>query len=566
MQRAHSALRVALAAAWLPAAAAAQTPRFVDATAASGIDLVTWSGSVEKPHILESTGNGVLVLDYDGDGFEDLYFVAAYRLPRRQDGDRDPGERSALYRNQGDGTFLDVSARAGVAARVYGNGGCVGDVDGDGLPDLYVTAFGPNLLYRNQGDGTFRELGEAAGVADGRWSLGATLFDADGDGDEDLYVGNYVEASWDDVLAARRTRMWRGKVAVMDGPRGLPESANGFYRNAGDGTFGDATAAAGLEPGPGPGGAGYSMAVAAFDYDGDGDLDLYVANDSTANRLYRNRGDGVFDEVGVAAGVAYNADGRAQGSMGVGVGDYDDDGRLDLAVTNFAHDAYTLYRNLGDGQFEDVSFATRVALPTFVPLGWAALFLDAEGDGDLDLFFANGHIYPQVDDDPSLEESYRQPDQLLVNEGGLFRDLGLAAGDVATAAQSSRGAVTVDLENDGDLDLVVSHQDGRPSVLRNEGFAGHWLELATAVDGHAAPAVRWTVTTLRGSQIRAPGSGGGYVSQSDRRAHFGLGAAARAERVEARWVGGVRRAWRGVPADRVVVVPSPAGSGGGAWR
>jgi hypothetical protein len=371
-------------------------PRFVDRSEAAGLSIVTYSGSAEKNHILESSGNGILVLDYDSDGYPDLYFVAAHRLGSPPDAQRE--ERSALYRNNGDGTFADVTQAAGVAARVYGHGGCVGDVDADGLPDLYLTAVGPNILYRNNGDGTFTDISERAKVGDDGASIGATFFDADGDGDQDLFVANYLDATWEEILAARRTRRWQGRVEVMDGPKGLPESRNTFYLNTGDAIFQEATEASGLAVG----GRGYSMGVASFDYDNDGDVDLYIANDSTPNRLYRNRGDATFEEVGTLTGSAYNSDGRLQGSMGTHFGDYDGDGWFDLVVTNFARDYNTLYRNLGGVFFQDDSFLSHLAAPTYKTLGWGALFVDVDNDRDLDLFFANGHIYPQVDDDPSL--------------------------------------------------------------------------------------------------------------------------------------------------------------------
>jgi hypothetical protein len=436
---------------------------------------------------------------------------------------------------------------------VYGQGGCVGDVDADGRPDLYLTAFGPNLLYRNRGDGGFAEVGAAAAVDDRRWSIGCTFFDADGDGDQDLFVGNYIEASWEEVAASRRTRMWRGKVPVMDGPRGLEESPNTYYSNDGDGRFRVATAAAGLARG----GLGYTMGVASLDHDGDGDMDLYLANDSTPNRLYENAA-GAFEEVGAWAGVAHDANGRVQGSMGVGVGDYDGDGRLDLAVTNFAHDHYALYRNLGGGSFADESSPAGIAVPTFAPLGWAAIFLDADNDGDLDLFFANGHIYPQVDDDPSLGESYRQANQLLVNEGGRFRAAATEAGEALSLRASSRGAVAVDLDNDGDLDLVVSNQDARPQVLENRSVGGgRWLlvDLERAGLGSQVLGARVELRVAGRDQLRQRSSGGGYASESDPRLHFGLGDAERAEEVAVRWPDGRRSTLRSLPADRVIVVP-----------
>jgi hypothetical protein len=529
------------------AAVGAGSIRFVDRSEAAGLALVTWSGSAEKPHILESTGNGILTLDYDGDGWQDLYLVASFRLPRR---DGAMGERSALYRNRGDGTFVDVSERAGVGARIYGQGGCVGDVDADGRPDLYVTAFGPNLLYRNNGDGTFVELGGALGVDDGSWSIGCAFLDGDGDGDHDLFVGNYIEATWGEVDAARRTRMWRGKVAVMDGPRGLPEAANAYFRNDGAAGFSVATEDAGLAVG----GLGYSMGVASFDFDDDGDLDLYVANDSTPNRLYRNSGGGLFEEVGAWTGSAYNADGRMQGSMGVGVGDADGDGRLDLAVTNFAHDHYALYRNLGGGLFRDDSHAAGVAVPTFAPLGWAAVFFDADLDGDQDLALANGHIYPQVDEDPTLGESYRQPNQLLENVGGSFREVSGEAGMALSPPASSRGAVAVDLENDGDLDLVVSNQDARPQVLANVSRrVHHWLLIDLGRAQRQTLGARVWLEAGAGGQMRERASGGGYASENDPRLHFGLGDADRAA-VTLRFAGGRRTIFRDLPADRVITL------------
>jgi hypothetical protein len=530
----------------------AELPRFSDRSAVSGLDLVTYSGSEEKPHILESTGNGVLVLDYDGDGFQDLFFVGAYRLPRREDS----AERSALYRNNGDGTFSDVTERAGVGARVYGHGGCVGDIDGDGLPDIYLTAYGPNLLYRNNGDGTFTDIAIQAGVDEPRWSIGATFVDADGDGDQDLFVGNYIEATWDEVLAARRTRRWRGKVEVMDGPRGLPESPNSFYSNNGDGTFREATEESGFAIG----GMGYTMGVTSFDYDNDGDTDLYVANDSTANRLYRNDGGGVFEEVGTWMASSYNADGRAQGSMGVGFGDYDGDGWLDLIVTNFAHDYYTLYRNLGGELFQDYSFASGLAVSSFAPLGWAPLFLDADNDGDLDIFLANGHIYPQVDDDPSLNESYRQLNQILLNEEGRFRDISGEAGDALSVRESSRGAVIVDLEHDGDLDLAVSNQDARPTLLVNEPRAPrHWVlvDLRQRRGARQLLGSRIEAIVAGRRQIREVSSGGSYASENDGRVHFGLGAAASLDRLLVTWPGGRQTAFEDLPVDRLVVIWRP---------
>ena len=486
-----------------PPPAESQLPRFEDRTTAAGISVVTNSGSIEKPHILESTANGVLVLDYDLDGFVDLFFASAYRLPQ---GSAEEDERSALYRNNGDGTFTDVTVAAGVDVRAYGHGGCVGDFDADGLPDIYLTILGPNILFRNNGDGTFTDVTDQAGVGDPGPSIGATFFDADGDGDQDLFVGNYLEASWEEIHGARRTRRWRGKVTVMDGPRGLVESRNTFYLNNGDGTFEEATEASGLAVG----GYGYSMGVTSFDYDNDGDTDLYVANDSNANRLYSNRGDGTFEEIGTWSGTAYNADGRAQGSMGVGFGDFDGNGWLDLVVTNFAHDYYALYRNLSGQLFQDESFVARLTAPSFRPLGWGALFLDVDHDRDLDLFFANGHIYPQVDEDPSLGETYKQRNQLLVNEEwGVSRDQ--RAGGGRFSARGIEPWRRLSRHGKRRRPGYCSQQPGCPTHSPRERLRAR-QPLADGRSGgrRRAPA-----------DLRGPGGGGGGRCDPDSRGHFG---------------------------------------------
>jgi hypothetical protein len=521
-------------------------PRFVDATASAGLDIVTFSGGPAKDHIVESTGNGVLILDYDGDRHQDLYFVNAHRFPERG---RSEPHSNRLYRNRGDGTFADVTEAAGVGSDAFGVGGAVGDFDNDGLPDIYVTNWGPNVLFRNNGDGTFADVTRVAGVGDPRWSMGATFFDADNDGDADLFVGSYIETSWEEVHAARRTRLWRGKVLVLDGPRGLPGSRNTFYLNQGDGTFADRTENAGFAEGA----THYTMGVVSFDYDGDADVDVYAANDSTPNCLYRNRGDGTFEEIAALTGAAYNADGAAQGSMGVEVGDFDGDGWLDLAVTNFAHDYYSLYRTLDGRLFQDHSFTAGVAVPTFAPLGWGVHFLDAENDGDLDLFFANGHIYPQVDEDPGLHESYRQRNLLLLNESGKFRDATAEAGDGLEIRLSTRGSAAGDLDNDGDVDVVASNQDERPTYLENRTeLAGRsvLIELFDPFGTRQALGARVQVEAAGRSQVRQVLSGGSYVSQNDMRLHFGLGDLDRIDRVVVRWLDGVREEHRDLPTGR----------------
>lgn len=535
-----------LAAILLTASADRRPVAFADSTDAAGLTVVTYSGGSEKNHILESTGNGVVVFDYNLDGLQDLYFVNAWRLLEPEGVEK---HTSVLYRNDGAGAFTDVTDRAGVATEIYGHGGCVGDVDDDGLPDLYVTAYGPNVLFRNHGDGTFAEVTDRAGVGDPRWSIGCTFFDADGDADLDLFVANYIDADWEEVLGARRTRRWRGMVEVLDGPKGLPGSKNTFYVNRGDGTFEEATSEAGFDPG----GDSYSMGVTTFDYDNDGDVDVYVANDSTPNCLYRNRGDGTFEEVGTITGTAYSVNGTTQGSMGVHFGDYDGDGFFDVVVTNFANDYYNLYRNLDGRLFLDDSFDARVAVPTFVPLGWGTFFFDADNDTDLDLFFSNGHIYPQVDGDPALSESYRQKNQLFLNEDGRFQEVSETAGEVFSLELSSRGAAFGDLDNDGDLDIVLSNQDAKPTYLENRtGGGNRWIELELVDTRGNRQALGARVLLVEGGrrQLREVSSGGSYASQNDLRLHFGLGEAARVERLEITWPDGEREVLEDLPAGK----------------
>jgi hypothetical protein len=526
-------------------------PRFIDVASQAGLTVVTYGGGERKDHLLESVGTGAAFVDYDEDGRLDVFVVNAWALDEEPSRVRLKG-RNALYRNRGDGTFEDVTDRAGVADESWGCGVCAGDYDNDGHVDLYVTNFGPNRLYRNKGDGTFAQVAERAGVADPGWGAGASFFDADGDGDLDLYVANYVEATMDDVLSARRTNLWREKARVMVGPFGLRGGRDRFFRNKGDGTFEDATDDAGMTDVA----ESYGLGVLASDLDQDGDVDVFVANDSNPNFLYRNDGKGKFSEIGTWSGAGLNSQGIAQAGMGVDAGDLDGDGLEDIALSTFMHDSASLYRNLGQLQFEDISTSLGFKKITRNVLKWGCAFFDYDLDGDVDLVIVNGHIYPQVDQIPELGETYRQLPILLRNDGGKLVEVSRAAGPGFQVPVSARGLAVGDYDDDGDLDLLVTVMDGPPLLLRNESpRRGHWLKLRL-LNRHGGPAInaRATLSAGRRTQTRELRSGSTYQSQNALELHFGLGDAVRVDTLEIRWPGGGTTRMEGVQADRVVTV------------
>ncbi len=531
-------------------------PQFTNVTAQSGIRF-THVAAPEKKYIVESMSGGVIVIDFDRDGWPDLYFTNAPTVEMALKGQRAPG---ALYRNKHDGTFTDVTARAGIGAPCSAMGGAVGDYNNDGWPDLYVTCLGGNVLYRNNGDGTFQDVTAKAGLADGRWSTGAAFGDYDGDGNVDLMVANYVDFKLTDLpgFGKSPTCKYRG-LDVQCGPRGLRGAGDALYHNNGDGTFTDVSKSAGVDD---PGGY-YGLGVVWSDFDNKGRPDIYVANDSTPNFLYRNDGSGRFTEVGLESGTAVSADGSEQGSMGIAVADYDHSGRFSLYVTNFADEDNALYRNMGRYDFRDVSYEAGVALPTLPWVKWGDAFADFDNDGWADLIAVNGQVYPQVDQLPSGAR-YRQPKNFFLNQrDGTFCDAREQAGAALAEPRVSRGLAVADLDNDGNVDVIVGDLDGSPMVLHNSGVLAspaakppHWisLELAGTASNRLALGARVTLTAGGVTQTDEVRSGGSYLSQSDLRLHFGLGPAAKVDTVEIRWPSGRTEKLSGLVADHFYAV------------
>ena len=526
---------------------------FVDVTKSAGLsDFRMVCGSPAKDYIVESMTGGAAFLDFDNDGWLDIYLVNGSVLEDARAGR--PGRPSKLYRNRGDGTFEDVTERTGAANRGWGMGICAADINGDGWIDIYLTNYGPSVLLLNNA-GTFRAADK--GVSQSGWSAGAAFGDPDRDGDLDLYVAKYLEfdlAKLPPPPGGNALCKYRG-LDVQCGPRGLKPQPDVFYRQEENGVFVDGTRAAGIGED-----TYYGLGVVWGDYNNDSWLDLYVANDSTPNLLFINRKNGTFSEEGIIAGVALSADGREQAGMGVDSGDYNNDGWLDLYVTHFSHDYYTLYRNLKNGFFSDVSAATGHGQATFPYLGWGTGFVDFNNDGWLDIFAANGHVYPQMQE-ANTGTSYRQRSQVFLNVGGkTFRDIGVAAG--LTAEALSRGVAFGDYDNDGDVDVLVNNMEGPPALLRNDsGNENHWVQLHLIGTGKNQNAIgaRVQIEGSGGTQIREIKSGGSYLSQNDLRAHFGLGGGTEIKEVKVRWPDGSLEVFSGVRADQCWVLRKGSG-------
>ncbi len=530
--------------------------QFEEVAAKAGIRYQNLFGTRDKPYIIETTGNGAAWLDFDSDGWLDLFVVNGSTLDRQEKGELGPGNR--LYRNNGDGTFTDVTDKSGLKGGYWGSGAAAADFDNDGHVDLYVTTvLAGNRLYRNNGDGTFTDHTDKAGVGNGRRvSSSAAFFDYDRDGNLDLFVGNYVQFDRTYLDSIAPHCLWKG-LRVMCGPVGVPAEPSRLYRNNGDGTFADVTKSAGVLNRDLK-----ALGVVHADFDDDGWPDLYVASDSTVNALYRNRGDGTFEDVTLLSGTGYNQEGRAQAGMGVDVGDYDGDADPDIFVTNFQDDDNTLYRNDGEFLFSDATYPAKLGRVSFNRLGWGTGFYDFDNDGHLDLFVANGHVYPQVDG-TDLPETYAQLNQVFRGVGnGRFADVTVTAGSALQVARGSRGAAFGDFDNDGRMDVAVVNIEGALTLLRNTtANAGHWLLVRLVGVRSSRQGIGARLRLKAGGRIhvREVKSAGSYASSNDPRAHFGLGRADTIEWLEVRWPSGQKQTFTEVPLNRVITIHEEAG-------
>lgn len=537
----------------LPAGLKAPLIRYEDVAEKAGLTAVTVSGAErQKQYIIETTGTGVAIFDYDGDGLPDIFLVNGGRF---QNSGAPPTHH--LYRNLGGLRFEDVTTRAGVQPTGWGQGVCVGDVDNDGKPDLFITQWGQNVLLRNQGNGAFRDETAPRGLGSPqrRWSTGCAFLDYDRDGHLDLLVAHYVDFDPDNVPKPGDTSncRWNG-MPVLCGPRGLPGETISLYHNDGHGNFTDVSKKTGIAVPK----QYYGFSILTGDFDNDGWPDAYIACDSTASLFFRNKGDGTFEEIGVSSGAAYNDDGREQAGMGATAADYDGDGLLDIFKTNFSDDTHTLYHNRGKDSFDDDTVAAGLAVNTRY-LGWGTAFLDVDQDGWKDLFVANGHVYPDVAQ-AHTNETYREARLLYWNRrDGQFFDMSGESGPGISAQHCSRGVAVGDLDNDGALEIVVVNLGEPPSLLKNRGRAGNSLLVrALTASGSDAIGARITVSAGGHRQIDEVRSGGSFISQNDFRVHFGLGPASQAG-VTVRWVDGKVDTFPVVAANRIVTVQEGKG-------
>jgi enediyne biosynthesis protein E4 len=530
--------------------------QFVNVAREAGLRARTVFGSENKNRfLLETTGCGVAFFDYDHDGWLDLFFVNGTRFEAKWANGSAPTNR--LFKNNRDGTFTDVTLRSGLARTGWGQGCCIGDYDNDGHDDLVVTYWGDCVLYHNNGDGTFTDVSERSGIVKtarktakglNRWNTGCAFVDYDRDGRLDLFVANYIDFDPKTVPVPEGGNCLYKGLRVACGPPGLDGGRNMLFHNEGNGTFRDVSAQAGILKTAGT----YGLGVLTGDFDNDGWPDIYVANDSTSSALYKNNHDGTFTDVAIEAGVAYSADGKPQAGMGVGAADFDCDGNLDIVKTNFAGDTSSLYRNVGNGFFEDMTFQAGLGRNTRF-LGWGAMFLDFDNDGWSDILLTNGHVYPEVSE-TAIEYGYRQRKVLYRNLGnGKFADVSLDAGPGILERVPGRGCAYGDFDNDGDLDVVVNCVNDVPQLLRcDSSLKNGWIKIKAlgTKSNRSAIGARIYCTTGKHRPMDEVRSGGSYISQNDLRVHFGIGSAAQAD-IEIHWPSGLVEKRLGLAANRI---------------
>ena len=524
----------------------------------AGINFKTVYGDEKKNrYLLETTGTGAAFIDYDNDGFQDIFFVNGTKLDGLPKGETAPTNR--LYRNKGDGTFEDVTAKAGLTRTNWGQAVTVGDYDNDGFDDIFVSCFGKNALYHNNGEGTFSEVAQKAGVADNKskWGSGASFLDYDKDGFLDLFVASYIDLDLKTApLPETGPCLYKG-LTVACGPPGLQGGVNMLFHNNGNGTFTDVSEKAGIRKTDGT----YGLGAVVADFDNDGWADIYVANDSAPATLYHNDKNGTFTDIALEAGCAYSVDGKPQAGMGVSVGDYDRDGWLDIVKTNFAGDTTTVYKNVGKSVFDDVTFPAGLGLNTKW-LGWGVGFVDLDNDGWLDIFQVNGHVYPEVEK-LTTEAGYAQRKVLYQNmRNGKFKDVSAQTGGAVMENISGRGAAFGDFDNDGDTDIIINPVNAVPELLRNDSKSGNnWLKikLVGTKSNRSGIGAKIKVTTEDGTQTDEARASNSYYSHNDSRLNFGIGKASKVKSIEITWTSGVIDKLNDIGANQIITVKEGVG-------